>query len=369
MLTCTGRPPRPHAAAGHTVSVRAAGAPVASIFAGVSVTAVSLGSMLLPAQHQRAVVADMPCTDTSPGAASGTPTPVSTPSEGSYELCLSVVQSPAAPATPGSDLTYAIQVWVASLGPAKSSAATEGIPAIVTLRAGRGDGKLHWSVCPGSVDQLACGPLQPGAAGSMLQADLAIPADAGAGQAINFTVNAADPNTGATNVQPAAPVTETVTVPTPSPSPSTGSPSPSSSSHRPSPRPTGSHSRRPSPSASATKSGTHSSSGTGATGGGLPGDGASLPPVAGRGGLLGNLPSPSVPAPSFPEVTPEPSAAASPVALPGPQDARMANAAAQFPLNGRMIGVQLAGLAVLAAAVTIAVARLSLRRRTPRHGK
>lgn len=364
------------------MNVRAAGAPTVSIFAGVSVTAVSLGSMLLPAQHQRAGVADVPCMDTSPGAVSSTPTPSSTPSGGAYELCLSVAQSPAARATPGSDLTYSIKVWVVSLGPAGSSAPTANIHATVTLQANRGSGALHWALCPSSEDYLACGPLplQPGAAGNSLQADLAIPDGASAGQTIGFKVNATDPDAGATNVQPAGEVDETVTVTAPSPSPS-----PSSSSH--SPRP-GSHSHSPSQSASATKPGTGTGSGkrtrtSGATGPAgsdpLTGVGASLPPgftyppAVGRGGLLGNLPGPtggpSVPAPSFPEVTPEPSAAASPVTLPGPQKARMANASAQFPLNGRMIGVQVAGLAVLAAAVTIAVARLSLRRRTPQHGK
>jgi hypothetical protein len=289
---------------------------------------VSLGSLLLPAQHQRAAgPADIPCMDTSQAAVSSTPTPSSTPSGGAYELCLSVAQSPTARATPGSDLTYSIKVWVVSLGPAGSSAPTANIHATVTLQANRGSGALHWTLCPSGEDYLACGPLplQPGAAGNSLQADLTIPDGASAGQTIGFKVNAADPDAGATNVQPAGEVDETVTVTAPSPSPSTRSPSssPSSSSH--SPRP-GSHSHSPSQSASATKPGTGTGSGkrtrtSGATGpagsGLLPGVGASL----------------------------------------------------EFPLNGRLIGVQVAGLAVLATAVTIAVARLSLRRRTARHGK
>jgi len=76
-----------------------------------------------------------------------------------------------------------------------------------------------------------------------------------------------------------------------------------------------------------------------------------------------------VPASSFPKVSPEPRLAPSPVTLPGPRAARVADVSAEFPLDGRLIGIQVAGLAVLAAAVTIAVARLSLRRRSPRHGK
>jgi hypothetical protein len=47
----------------------------------------------------------------------------------------------------------------------------------------------------------------------------------------------------------------------------------------------------------------------------------------------------------------------------------MTDVSASFPLDDRLIGGQLAGLAVLAAAVTIAVARLSLRRPSPQHSK
>jgi hypothetical protein len=40
---------------------------------------------------------------------------------------------------------------------------------------------------------------------------------------------------------------------------------------------------------------------------------------------------------------------------------------ASFPLSTRLVGGQIIGLAVLAAAVIIAVARLSLRRQRPQH--
>lgn len=92
---------------------------------------------------------------------------------------------------------------------------------------------------------------------------------------------------------------------------------------------------------------------------------------------LGTFPNPGAStgpgAVTFPTVGPnsshDPSLAPSPVTLPSPEHARLANAAAEFPLDGRLLGIQLAGLAALAAAVIIAVARLSLRRRAPRHGK
>jgi len=42
---------------------------------------------------------------------------------------------------------------------------------------------------------------------------------------------------------------------------------------------------------------------------------------------------------------------------------------ASFPLDTRLVGGQIIGLAVLAAAVIIAVARLSLRRQRPQQGR
>jgi hypothetical protein len=40
-----------------------------------------------------------------------------------------------------------------------------------------------------------------------------------------------------------------------------------------------------------------------------------------------------------------------------------------FPLDTRLVGGQIIGLAVLAAAVTIAVARFSLRKPRPQHSR
>jgi hypothetical protein len=89
----------------------------------------------------------------------------------------------------------------------------------------------------------------------------------------------------------------------------------------------------------------------------------SLPPIAGTGTTPGN------PSDLFPTVGPSSGSSASPagsshaVHLP----ARAATDASDtVPLDPRLIGGQLAGLAVLAGAVAIAIARLSLRQRTPR---
>jgi hypothetical protein len=102
------------------------------------------------------------------------------------------------------------------------------------------------------------------------------------------------------------------------------------------------------------------------------GDGGTLPPAAGLpSGTtipgLGVQPSGDLGS-AFPQVSP--SAAAS-----APTDPRRAHGtqtvdlSAGLPLDVRLIGGQVIGLAVLAAAVTIAVARLSLRRQPAKHGE
>ncbi|MGO8956800.1 MAG: hypothetical protein ACLQFR_05435 [Streptosporangiaceae bacterium] len=91
---------------------------------------------------------------------------------------------------------------------------------------------------------------------------------------------------------------------------------------------------------------------------------ASLPPIAGTGTSPGN------PAGLFPTVSASPTPGASSIGLPHvkPRPAariHAADAAATVPLDSRLIGGQLAGLAVLAGAVAIAIARLSLRSPKP----
>jgi hypothetical protein len=87
-----------------------------------------------------------------------------------------------------------------------------------------------------------------------------------------------------------------------------------------------------------------------------------LPAISGTGV------SPTDPSGLFPTVsaTPEPSSSA--LGLPPVKPhtvARATDDAATVPLDAKLIGGQLAGLAVLAGAVTIAIARLSLRTRQP----
>jgi len=72
---------------------------------------------------------------------------------------------------------------------------------------------------------------------------------------------------------------------------------------------------------------------------------------------------------AFPQVSPSPSAAASGAAAQTGHATKTIDLSAGLPLDVRLIGGQVIGLAVLAAAVTIAVARLSLRRQPAKHGE
>ena len=101
------------------------------------------------------------------------------------------------------------------------------------------------------------------------------------------------------------------------------------------------------------------------------GDGGTLPPAAGLpSGTtipgLGVQPSGDLGS-AFPQVSPSPSVSAS--AAQHGHGTQTLDLSAGLPLDVRLIGGQVIGLAVLAAAVTIAVARLSLRRQPAKHGE
>jgi hypothetical protein len=82
--------------------------------------------------------------------------------------------------------------------------------------------------------------------------------------------------------------------------------------------------------------------------------------IAGLSGLgvqsTGNLGS------AFPQVSPSPSASGATATAGHGHSTKTIDLSAGLPLDVRLIGGQVIGLAVLAAAVTIAVARLSLRK-------
>ena len=68
-------------------------------------------------------------------------------------------------------------------------------------------------------------------------------------------------------------------------------------------------------------------------------------------------------------MSPQPSASPYSAVLPNARDVRVTDAAATFPFGTRLIGGELVGLAVLAAALAIAIVRFSLRRPRPQHSK
>jgi hypothetical protein len=103
------------------------------------------------------------------------------------------------------------------------------------------------------------------------------------------------------------------------------------------------------------------------------GDGGTLPPAVGLpSGTtipgLGVQPSGDLGS-AFPQVSPSPSASASASASANGNETKTVDLSAGLPLTVRLIGGQVIGLAVLAAAVTIAVARLSLRKQPAKHAE
>jgi hypothetical protein len=95
----------------------------------------------------------------------------------------------------------------------------------------------------------------------------------------------------------------------------------------------------------------------------------SLPPIGGTGVSSGN------PASLFPTVAPSSPSSSPSLGLPQVKpkkkrtEVRVTDAAATVPLDPRLIGGQLAGLAVLAGGIAIAIARLSLRTPKPQDDK
>jgi hypothetical protein len=96
--------------------------------------------------------------------------------------------------------------------------------------------------------------------------------------------------------------------------------------------------------------------------------------VPGVGTLPGIGTSPQNPASLFPTVSPAATSKPNSAGQAGqagrrPHGINALTASATLPLDPRLIGGQLAGLAVLAGAIAIAIARLSLRSPRPQGGK
>jgi len=236
---------------------------------------------------------------------------------------------------PGGKGSYAIWVWPAG---GAASAVTVTISGKVASKAVT----PQFTVCPTASGRTCkVGGIAKGASDE-LQATIAIPSGTAAGKQATLTATSASSDAAA---PPAAAGAIKITA-----------------------KPSATHSPSPSPTPTSTSTGT----GLGAT---LP---AGILPSVPSGvvpATLGELPGPTTSAGSpgavFPTVSPQPSASPSPYSavLPNARGVRVTDAAATFPFSTRLVGGELVGLAVLAAALAIAIVRFSLRRPRPQHGK
>ncbi|HEX9357618.1 MAG TPA: hypothetical protein VF933_27860 [Streptosporangiaceae bacterium] len=238
---------------------------------------------------------------------------------------------------PGGKASYAIWVWSAG-------GAASGVSVTISAKAASKDVTPKFTVCPTASGRTCKVGGIAKSTSDELQATAAVPSSAAVGTYITLTATAKASDATA---PPAADAAIKITA------------KPSKHSSSPSPTPT--------PTSSST------GSGLGATlpAGILP----TVPLTTTQDPLLGELPGPTTSAGSpgglFPTVSPQPSASPSPYSavLPDARRVRVTDAAATFPFSTRLIGGELVGLAVLAAALALAIVRFSLRRPRPAHGK
>jgi hypothetical protein len=235
---------------------------------------------------------------------------------------------------PGGTASYAIWVWPAG-------GAASGVTVTITGKVASKAVTPKFTVCPTAsgrtckVDGIAKGTSDE------LQATIAVPGGTAAGRHAVLTGTARSSDAAA---PPAAGAGIKITA-----------------------KPKATHSPSPSPTPTPTDTG------LGATlpAGTLPTVPLTTDPAASLGELPGPTTSAGSPGGLFPTVSPQPSASPSPYSavLPGARGVRVTDAAATFPFSTRLIGGELVGLAVLAAALALAIVRFSLRRPRPQHGK
>ena len=241
---------------------------------------------------------------------------------------------------PGGTGSYAIWVWPAG-------GAASGVTVTISGKVASKAVTPKFTVCP-TVSGRTCkvGGIAKGSSDE-LQATIAVPSGTAAGKQASLTATASASDAAA---PPAADGAIKITA-----------------------KPSASHSPSPSPTPTPTSPGTGPGTGLGATlpAGILP----TVPSAVVPGATLGELPAPTTsagsPGAAFPTVSPQPSASPSPYSavLPSARAIRVTDAAATFPFSTRLVGGELVGLAVLAAALAIAIVRFSLRRPRPQHGK
>jgi hypothetical protein len=276
---------------------------------------------------------------TGSSSASPSPSPSPTGSSPSVQLCLSVQPvTTKSGVHPGGTGSYAIWVWPAG-------GAASDVTVTISGKVASQAVTPKFTVCP-TVSGRTCkvGGIAKGSSDE-LQATIAVPSGTAAGKQASLSATANASNAAA---PPAADGAIKITA-----------------------KPSASHSPSPSPTPTPTSSSTGTGLGATLPAGILP----TVPSAVVPGASLGELPQPTTSAGSpgglFPTVSPQPSPSPSPYSavLPNARAVRVTDAAATFPFSTRLVGGELVGLAVLAAALAIAIVRFSLRRPRPQHGK
>ena len=306
----------PASLAGVLLAGPASAAPTAANPCAAQLTAAS-ASTTSPAASQSAASSAPASPTPTVSAASPTPAPSSTsPSTSSGDTLCLTVQALAASVQPSGQARYAIWVWLAG---------TVNGTAKVSIAAAPGKLTPSFTVCPATGGASCSVALTAGQA-VQLRAAVAVPKNA-AGTHLTLTATGTSPQSVAS-----ATASGSVLVSSAAPA---------------------------------------SSAGTGTAGTGLTpsGVGAQLPGTTLPEGALPSARLPLLPSPvtdpslAFPQVTP------SPDPTPASTPVKVNEVSASFPLSTRLVGGQIIGLAVLAAAITIAVARLSLRKPRPQHSR
>jgi hypothetical protein len=261
---------------------------------------------------------------------SKTPTPTPTPTKTSPspspspsktpQLCVSVQSlTSSSQVRPGHDASYAIWVW-------STNGTSESVSVAARISHARHVDTPHFTVCPSSGASVCKVGALPAGQADELQVAARVQSSAVNGEQVELTATVSGKNARSYDAAGSIVVK--------------ASKAPSTSSSPP-----------PTPTTTVT----------------LPP--VSLPPASGTGisgtGISGTGVTPGDPAGLFPTVSPDPSPSPSGLGFPPAkkkQNPRAATAAAIVPLDPQLIGGQLAGLAVLAGAIAIAIARLSLRK-------
>ena len=248
------------------------------------------------------------------GTKSPSPSPSPTKTPQAAQLCVSVQPfANKARVRAGGTATYIVWVW-------SIHASAKAVTVDAAIRRLKHVGAPRFSVCPNaSGSTCALGNL-PKRQADELQVQVKVRKAAHAGRHVKLTAKAKAK--GATSGSAAASLKIVSVSPSPSPTPTSPAPAPAPP---------------------------------------LP----PLPPAPDPAAAL------TSPAGLFPTVSPQPSSLPVIRAAPGHRRSRAIRATSAsdpLPLNPRLIGGQLAGLAVLAMAITIAIARLSLRPQRPEDG-